>query len=233
METTFIYTLSCPIVKEVRYVGKSNKPRQRLYSHMNLKHTATTHKKNWIAFLINKMKKPLLNIVAEVPISNWKYWERYYIKYYIWLGFDLINNTNGGDGLTMGNKTSFKKGNKPWSAGKGAKKACAICNKEFKIRPGDYEKYKCCSMSCSSVYRRSHPNKGTFYKGDSPWNKGKKYHTKGIDVVQIDKNTGVVLNTFISLKQAGLLLNINPASISNVICGRGKTAGGFKWERRY
>jgi hypothetical protein len=51
----------------------------------------------------------------------------------------------------------------------------------------------------------------------------------GKKINQIDKN-GNVINTFNKLKDAGKATGINPTSISNVLRGDTKTAGGFGWE---
>ena len=44
----YIYTLSHPITKEVRYVGKTKNPKQRLRAHTNPARYRPTHKFNWI-----------------------------------------------------------------------------------------------------------------------------------------------------------------------------------------
>lgn len=41
---------------------------------------------------------------------------------------------------------------------------------------------------------------------------------------------GLEINTFNSVKEAAMVLNINPSNISNCACGRRKTAGGFNWK---
>lgn len=107
---TKIYTLSCPISSDVRYIGKTNNPYQRLKAHNNKARDTNTHKRNWINSLRNKGLKPVFTIIDEVPIDNWQYWEKFYIEKYIKLGCKLVNYYDGGEGLTFGNRTSFKKG---------------------------------------------------------------------------------------------------------------------------
>src|SRR3989344_4471150 len=116
MNTTFIYILIDPNTKLVRYVGKSNKPKRRYYKHCS-KSNKNTHKVNWINKLLNENKKPILEIIDEVPIEDWQFWEVYWVSQFKTWGFNLTNNTNGGDGCTFANKTSFKKGNIVWSKG--------------------------------------------------------------------------------------------------------------------
>lgn len=54
-----------------------------------------------------------------VDIDEWQYWEKYWHNQLITWGFNLLNETAGGDGLTFGNATSFKKGD-------GARKVTAL-----------------------------------------------------------------------------------------------------------
>jgi len=109
METN-IYTLSDPRTNEVRYVGKANNINQRYKAHLNRARDHQTHKRNWIESLKRDGLKPIIEIIDVVPIEEWIYWETYWISQMKAWGFDLVNNTNGGDGCTFGNKTSFKKG---------------------------------------------------------------------------------------------------------------------------
>ena len=114
METTNIYILIDPISNQVRYVGKTNNVSQRYKAHLNRARKHQTHKKNWIDKLKKEGLKPIIEIIDEVPINNWQYWETYWISQFRTWGFDLINYTNGGDGCTFANQTSFKKGHKSW-----------------------------------------------------------------------------------------------------------------------
>ncbi len=59
----YIYTLSCPITNEVRYVGKSTNPSKRFSNHLCDK--SKSHKASWIKSLISNNKLPVLNIVEE------------------------------------------------------------------------------------------------------------------------------------------------------------------------
>ena len=64
---------------------------------------------------IKKGLKPIIKVIDVVPINDWVFWETYWIAQFKSWGFKLINYTNGGDGATFGNQTSFKKGNIPWN----------------------------------------------------------------------------------------------------------------------
>lgn len=111
METTNIYILIDPVTQEVRYVGKANNVSQRYKAHLNRARKHQVHKLNWINSLKNKGLKPILELIDIVPIDEWVFWETYWISQFKSWGFNLINYTNGGDGSTFGNQTTFKKGN--------------------------------------------------------------------------------------------------------------------------
>ena len=153
-------------------------------------------------------------------MDEWKYWERYYINIYKNSG-KLTNCKDGGEGSFRGNKTSFKKGIKPWNTGTRKKKPCAVCGELFEVSPTGDKKYKCCSMKCSCVYRSNNPNKGRFIKGQKSKNK--------VAVLQIDPQTNRILSKYNSIKKAQNTLGIG--HISSVINGKRKKAGGFKWKR--
>lgn len=111
METTNIYILKDPRNNEIRYVGKANNPFERYRNHNNQGRDKNTHKRNWINELRKDNLKPILEIIDTVPIDKWKEYEKFYIKKYINDGYDLVNYTDGGDGATFANATSFKPGN--------------------------------------------------------------------------------------------------------------------------
>ena len=99
-----------PLTNKVRYVGKANDVAQRYKAHNNRARNHQIHKKNWIASLRSKGLKPVMAVIDVVPIDEWIYWETYWIAQMKAWGFDLINYTKGGDGVTFANQTSFKKG---------------------------------------------------------------------------------------------------------------------------
>ena len=94
---TFIYTLSDPITGDVRYVGKSDKPIQRLNQHIKNYTNSNNYKNRWIKSLISKGLEPKLEILDEVKQSEWEYWEKYWITQFKNWGFKLTNSTDGGD----------------------------------------------------------------------------------------------------------------------------------------
>lgn len=202
--TTFIYILIDPITKEIRYVGKSNNPLDRYKNHKNDCRDKNTHKRNWIKSLKNKNSKPLIEIVDEVEISDWIWWERFWISYYKFIGCNLTNYTVGGDGLTFGNSTSFKSGNIPWNKGLG----------RIKIKKGFNIK---CLETC-------------FKKGDRSWIKGVKgvklKPDKNVHQYTLD---GCFVKTWRTAKEASDELNLSQAAIGQCARQKSKSSGGFLW----
>ena len=96
----FIYALSNPITNEIRYIGKTNNPKRRLYSHIEeakrLNGIKSRRSLNWIKSLLNQNLKPKLDIIQICDKNNWEYYEKYWIKYYKDLNFDLCNIEDGG-----------------------------------------------------------------------------------------------------------------------------------------
>jgi predicted nucleic acid-binding Zn ribbon protein len=150
----YIYSLEHPITKKVRYIGKTRNPKQRLKAHLNPARYKPTHKFNWIKKLKNDGLKPILKVLDSVPEEEWKFWEKYWIEQFKQWGFNLVNGTSGGDGLTSGNKTSFKKGNKPWNTGTANTKKCEVCGTDFKVYPSQAHKRKACSHKCGAILKK-------------------------------------------------------------------------------
>lgn len=103
-QTTFIYALLDPRYegehpKRIRYIGKSDDPKQRLSGHKSEARSGTnSHKAKWIRSLFQEGLSPTSKILAEVPVSEWENQERGYIRTFWKLGFELTNGTPGGEG---------------------------------------------------------------------------------------------------------------------------------------
>lgn len=229
MKFVYIYTLEDPISRETRYVGKTNNIKQRFKAHNNSARYKDTHKFNWIKKLKDSDLKPILKIIDEVPENEWKYWEKFWIEQFKQWGFNLVNSTSGGDGLTNGNQTSWKKGNKPWNTGKGNIKKCIICNTEFKS-PKSANR-KTCSKECSSKVRQQATKKTQFKKSVEPWNKNKKGHKtkKRIPVLQYTLDNKFI-KEFECCEDAAKEVKCGTENIRNACVGRSKTAKGFIWK---
>lgn len=115
--TTSIYGLFCPIDGKLKYVGKSGNPVRRLKDHMLDVRDMPVEKLLWVDEMKRKKLKPILEILDEVSVDNWQYWENFYIEYFKSLGIQLLNKRSG-NGLTFANSKTFKVGNRPHNLGK-------------------------------------------------------------------------------------------------------------------
>ena len=254
METTNIYILIDPENQQVRYVGKANNISERYKAHLNRARKHQIHKLNWINSLRKKGLKPIIKVIDVVPINDWVFWETYWIAQFKSWGFKLINYTNGGDGATFGNQTSFKKGSVAFND-TNTYIMCENCKKEFKISPSRLGKKKFCSKECYSESKKgiSFINNGSFKNNHTPWNKGitgystskkgkplqkeikekisntlkGKLSKKKRKVKQLDMNRNLI-KEFSSITEAKLKTGIK--GINNVLTGRAKKAGGYLWE---
>lgn len=103
MKTIYIYTLSCPISKEIRYVGKTISIKKRLQSHLDYAKNPKRkrrHVSDWILSLLNQNLKPIITIIEETDEDNWAHREMYWIKHFKSLHFNLCNLTDGGESNT-------------------------------------------------------------------------------------------------------------------------------------
>ena len=208
MTTTNIYILIDPLTNQVRYVGKANDVSQRYKAHINRARKHQIHKKNWIESLKKQGLKPIIEVIDVVPIDNWVFWETYWISQFRTWGFNLINYTEGGDGATFGNQTTFRKGHVSWN--KGTRKP-----KNLKGNQGKTE---------TNI-------KNYFKSGHEPWNKGKKGKLKpDKNVYQYSAQTGEFIQQWNTAKIASIKLKINETSIGHCCREVSKSAGGFIWK---
>lgn len=100
MSTVFIYGLNDPITGRARYVGMSQNPFHRYEQHEEVakrgKHRA--HVYFWWRKLLTTGRSPVLEVLDEVPKTEWQFWEREYIRLFRMLFPDLTNHAKGGQG---------------------------------------------------------------------------------------------------------------------------------------
>lgn len=102
LKTTFLYALNDPETGKCRYVGKSDRPKKRLQAHLDKAKLANTHKNCWIIGLRKRGLRPDLEVLDEVPASEWEFWEQEYIRVFRMVGCNLLNALPGGEGLPSG-----------------------------------------------------------------------------------------------------------------------------------
>lgn len=88
--------MSSPIDEMVRYVGiTSGTLSHRLSQHLCSKRTCK--KTSWIISLKNKNITPKIELLDIVDELNWAEEEKFYISYFRFLGFNLVNMKEGGE----------------------------------------------------------------------------------------------------------------------------------------
>jgi len=89
-----IYILCDPVSDEIRYVGLSRSPRQRLRAYCCENGGHTPHLRNWLESI---GRKPRLRVLETVDESIADECERQWIAYFKLIGIRLINYTCGGE----------------------------------------------------------------------------------------------------------------------------------------
>ena len=94
----FIYGLVDPFTFKVRYIGKTINLKQRFERQMNER--SNTHRCYWIQSLRKKGKKPTQVILQQLNEGeDWQAAEIKWIAIAKKYGWDLVNGTDGGDGV--------------------------------------------------------------------------------------------------------------------------------------
>lgn len=226
-----IYTLSCPITKEIRYVGKTSLSlKARLNAHCQLQ-KESNHRYYWIRSIVIQNMKPIIELVEEVSDDNWQFWERWYIALFKYWGFNLVNDSLGGEG--------FERNHIPWNKGKTGihteetLKKLSILQKGKKLNSEIKHKISE-SLKNRKKPKRSHEHSNNISKsnmGRIAWNKGlvldSSQKRKATKVIQKDLNNNIL---FIWDSVKDITLTISKGNIRTVCVGKRKMAGGFIWE---
>lgn len=92
----------------LRYIGKTNDPKTRYARHLRGK--LQTHTSSWIASLKAKGIKPTIILLEEFANEAESLQaEQFYISYFRYLGANLTNHTDGGEGTTGYRHTEIAK----------------------------------------------------------------------------------------------------------------------------
>lgn len=254
--TTFIYTLS-DSSGNIRYIGKSNTPRKRLYSHIKeCKTSNKSHKINWIKSLLDKNETPIIEILEEVSIDNWQNSEIYWIEQFRQWGFNLTNISIGGTNNNYKRSIETKQKMRVSKLGKKLpeeqkKKISDGVKQKFIDNPNYnkssdkihiidrdllYQKYiienlsttKCASFFGTAKSTIFHNLKeNNISKDKSIWINQVASNPKKI-VLQYDLD-GNLINEWEGIQVITDSLSINKSNIANCCRGIARSAGGFIW----
>lgn len=103
----YIYTLTDPISKEVKYIGKTKNIERRFYKHITEKRN-NTYKEQWIGGLKNKGYLPIIEVLDVVDEEDWMFWETWWISLFKSWNFKLTNISTGGEGGPLSEETKNK-----------------------------------------------------------------------------------------------------------------------------
>jgi len=96
-DDVFIYTLIDPRNGQVKYVGKTVDPKDRLRRHIAIRlDQPMTKCKQWIAQLLASGLRPLMSVIDTCKTSDWESVEKMYIKKFRDSGVDITNIADGG-----------------------------------------------------------------------------------------------------------------------------------------
>lgn len=113
----YIYALKDPFTDEIRYIGKSIRPRERLTNECNER--VNTHRSRWIQSVLAKGKRPIQIIIETLPHdAHWQSCEQMWIAYGRAIGWRLVNGTIGGDGVSGLSEESKAKMRATWTGRK-------------------------------------------------------------------------------------------------------------------
>ena len=215
-EFTYIYILIDPIINEVKYVGKSDNPHQRLNEHLKKAKYSHTHKNHWILSLAKKGLIPLMIIIDEVLTNEFGFWEQFWIDYFKSYGFNLTNIASGGVGGNLGVKVNRLISEKL----KGRK----FTNDTILKMKNSAKNRKLSDEGRKSLSKHRSGLGNPMYGKHRP-ESSKKFRK----IQQLDKNNNIIAY-WDGITIASNKLKINRCTISDVCNGRKKSAGGFIWK---
>ena len=103
----YIYTLTDPVSKQIKYVGKTKNIDRRYYKHITEKRN-NTYKEQWIGGLKKKGLLPTIEILDEVEEDEWMFWEIWWISLFKSWNLKLTNISIGGEGAPLSDETKEK-----------------------------------------------------------------------------------------------------------------------------
>ncbi len=153
--TTNIYGLYDPRelvdgeIDMIRYVGKADKPLDRLQGHISYSHNKRKKYRihNWICELVEEGAKPLMLILCRVPMKYWQGMEQHVIDTMWDEGHDLLNVAEGGDGFTS------EEMKRMWDRPEARARASAATTKYFEDHPEARAK----ASAIKKQYYEDHP----------------------------------------------------------------------------
>lgn len=197
-----IYVLIDPITDQVRYVGWTSNPKQRIKNHIARSKHENHHRANWIKSLLKKEVLPKMMIIETGKGLGYAERESFWISYYRSIGCDLTNSTNGGEG-TIG-----------YSHSENTKEKIRIGNTGKKMSSASIEKTRIANIG----------NKHSLGRKPTPSHIDKLRTSRVRPVIRVEDEM-----IFGSVKEAALSIGKAHSGICIAI-KTGIKCGGYHWE---
>jgi len=185
-----------------------------------------------------------------IELTNWKFWESYWIEQFKQWGFNLLNQNKGGGGVLIHNEESrlkMKQVSRPSTSAKlkgtkrpdvskrlsGIKLSKEICDKISKSKTNHI-----CYKNIKRTEKILESNKHNYELGS---NRNKKISSKLLgrkaewmkkrskNIIQYDKQM-TFIKEWKSASEAGIVLNKQASAISECCNGKRKSAYGYIWK---
>lgn len=88
----FIYKLIDPDSMEVRYIGQTKRPAERLTQHCRPVEYLDSKLTRWLVRLRHQGQKPIMTVITETTAQTADDLEQYWIRYYRRRGCRLLNS---------------------------------------------------------------------------------------------------------------------------------------------
>jgi len=184
----------------------------KVYIGKEKSHKKSSRKANHKKFFGENIESDFIDKCFSWNKKDWKPLESFWINYFKFLGFEVLNKNDGGNGVEFHTKEACEKIRQ---AKLGSKHSEETKQKMRKPKPNGFIEF--CKRPRSEKHKQNISKSLT----------GISRPNYKIPIVQFDLQ-GNPIKEWISQKDAGLELGIN--TINECLKGRQKTSGGFIWK---
>jgi len=195
----------------LRYIGKTNNVKERLKKHLREK--GKCHRVSWIKSMKNRGTVPTIVPLLEFELEKEALEEEMFlISYFRYLGANLVNGTDGGEGASGYRHTPETKANMSEKR-KGAKHP--LFGKTGKSNPqfGSKRNFEQRQRISQSLIGKKYPNAKNHRKPVEKWT----------------KDGTCLLDKYPSMCEASRRVGVQQSDISLCCAEKQNTAGGFQW----
>jgi hypothetical protein len=149
----FVYALIDPRNNEIKYIGATKEGHDRYKRHIRLYYLKkSTLKNNWVKSLLKQNLLPEFVVIEECTEQTLGETEEFYITYFRFLGFKLLNHMNGGYGIKPHQISNEEK-----------KRKASLAQTKYKIIDLETKQIFECPYDLSKAYPEI--NKNTLFSG--------------------------------------------------------------------